>query len=89
MAKQVPWNRQILDNFCELALLSDEEKFIMETRIKGWSVSKQSMELGMSESSVAKRIALLKKKYDGVQKLHPDKLPERKFSASETWMDTH
>lgn len=89
MSKQVPWNSDILNNFCSLALLNEEEIFIMETRIRGWSVSRQGMELGLSESAVAKRIALLKKKYDRVQEQHPDKLPPRRFSAKETWMDEH
>lgn len=88
MSHQVPWSRAILDRFYEKAVLSEEEKFILETRAKNWSVSKQASALNMSESSVAKRIALLKKKYDAVQK-DDDFLPPRKMSAKETWMDSH
>lgn len=86
MAKQVPWNNFIYSRFCELAMLSEEEQFILRTRIQNWPVSKQAMELNCSESLIHKRINMLKKKYDAVQKLD-SRLPERKKSAKETWMD--
>lgn len=89
MAKQVKWTADKLEAFKKYALLSPDEAFIMETRIKGWSVTKQAQEMSRSESWVHKSIALLKKKYDAVQAEHPDELPPRKFSAKETWMDEH
>lgn len=85
---EVLWNKPLVERFCELAMLSEDERFIVETRAKGWSVSKQAQALNCSESTVAKKIALLKKKYDAVQK-HDDMLPPRRSSAKETWMDTH
>lgn len=88
MAKQVPWNKDIVERFSELAMLSEEEKFIVETRAKGWSVSKQAQALNCSESTIAKRISVLKKKYDKVQQ-NDNLLPPRRTSAQETWMDTH
>lgn len=60
----------------------------MRTRVKGWTITKQAMELGMSEAKVNKIIARLKVKYDNVQKYNP-MLPPRKNSAEETYMDTH
>lgn len=89
MACQVPWNERILNDFISLACLSDEEAYIMRTRAKGFPVSKQATDLCLSESTVAKRIALLKRKYDKVQAEYPDKFPPRKFSAKETWLDTN
>lgn len=89
MTRQVKWTRDVLDAFIHYAMLSDDEVFIMETRIKGWSVTKQAQEMARSESWVHKSIAMLKKKYDAVQLEHPDELPPRKASAAETWMDTH
>lgn len=88
MAHQVPWNKIIVETFIEEAMLSKEEEMILRTRVKGWSRTKQSLELGMSISSVDKIIATLKVKYDNVAKYNP-LLPPRKFSAEETWMDTH
>lgn len=87
MAKQVKWTSGIYNSFCKWGMLSEDESFILETRIKGWGVTKQAQALNKSESSVHKMIAVLKKKYDAVQKEHPDELPPRRFSAKETWMD--
>ena len=88
MAKQVPWNKIILETFIEEALLTKDEEIIMRTRVAGWSRTKQSMELGMSIATVDKHIATLKKKYDNVQKYNP-LLPPRKASAEEAWMDNN
>lgn len=89
MSKQVVWTAKILYDFEELALLSDEECYIMESRCKNVPVTVQAMKLHKSESSVHKTIATLKKKYDAVQKEYPDRFPKRKKSATELWMDTH
>lgn len=88
MSNQVPWNKIILETFIEEALLTKDEEMIMRTRVAGWSRTKQSMEFGMSLSTIDKHIASLKKKYDNVQKYNP-LLPPRKSSKEETWMDTH
>lgn len=88
MSKQVAWNKIILEKFIEIAMLNDEEEAIMRTRVAGWTITKQAMELGMSEAKVSKIIARLKKKYDKVQKYEP-LLPPRKSSAKETYMDEH
>lgn len=88
MSKQVPWNKIILERFIELAMLTDEEEMIMRTRVAGWTITKQSLELNMSESKINKIISRLKRKYDLVQKYDP-LLPPRKSSVEETYMDTH
>lgn len=90
MSKQVDWNKHLYETFCELAMLSDEEKIIMLTRIRdNWTISKQAMELGMSESTIKRKIASIKKKYDRVQKLVPDRLPKRRKSSIEDYMDNN
>lgn len=88
MAKQVPWNEVFLSEFIKLGCLTEEEEQIMRTRVQGWTVTKQSMELGMSRSKVNYLIKRLKAKYDSVQP-YSELLPLRKFSAKETYMDTH
>ena len=86
MSKQVPWNKVILETFIADALLTKEEEMIMRTRVAGWTRTKQSMELGMSLSSIDRCIQRLKVKYDYCQKYNP-LLPPRKSSAAETYMD--
>lgn len=88
MAKQVPWNKIILEEFISIASLTKEEEEIMRTRVAGWTVTKQSMELGMSRSKVNFLIKRLKIKYDQVQPYSPI-LPPRKHSAEEVYMDEH
>lgn len=88
MAKQVPWTKIIVETFIEEGMLSEDEQMILRTRAAGWSRTKQAAELGMSLSSVDRIIARLKVKYDHVQKYNP-LLPPRKYSAEETYMDTH
>lgn len=88
MSKQVLWNKVLLDEFVRLGGLTSEEEEIMRTRMMGWTITQQSIELGMSKSKIDKIIKRLKIKYDMVQP-HSDLLPPRKSSAKETYMDTH
>lgn len=88
MTKQVIWSKVILERFIEEGNLTKEEEEIMRTRVAGWTITRQSIELGMSISKISKIIARIKKKYDIVQKYDPI-LPPRKESAKELYMDTH
>lgn len=87
--KQVKWTEQILRKFEQRALLSEEECYIMESRIKGATVTQQALKLSKSESTIHRIIKELKIKYDLVQLEYPDEFPKRKKSAKETYMDTH
>ena len=89
MAHQVKWSKAVLEFFIEEALLNPFEQEIMRTRVDGMTVTEQAQRLCCSKSKVEKTIALLKKKYDNVQKIFPDKLPVRRSSAKEVYMDTH
>lgn len=86
IANEVPWNKVILEEFVEQALLTEEEEKIVRTRIAGWSRTKQAQEFGMSISTVDKIISRLKKKYDNVQ-TYDAILPPRTHGAknSETF----
>lgn len=88
MAHQVPWNQVFLDEFIRLGGLNEEEIEIMRTRLAGWSRTRQSMELHMSLRKIDTIISRLKRRYDLVQP-YSDILPPRRFSAKETYMDTH
>ena len=88
MAHQVLWTKLILETFIREANLTKEEEMIMRTRVAGWSITKQATEFKMSEATVNRKIRILKRKYDEVQK-HSYILPPRKFSMQELYMDTH
>lgn len=89
MAHQVPWTNKRMEFFIKEASLSEDEAFIIRTRVKGWSVTQQALELNKSVPTIHRMISKLKIKYDHVQEEYPDELPKRKSSAKETWMDTH
>ena len=87
MAKQVPWNKIIVERFIELAMLEGtlSEK-ILRMRVAGWTIRRQALEFNVSESTVHRIVADLKKIYDNVQKYDPV-LPKRKASKTELYMD--
>lgn len=88
MAHQVPWNKAILQEFIDLAQLSEREAEVMRTRIAGMPRSEQAYQLHISIETLDRIIRRLKRKYDLVQPLSQH-LPPRRFSAEETWMDSH
>jgi len=88
MAKQVPWNKIIVETFIEEAMLSEEEEWVLRTRVAGWPRTKQADQLGMSLSSLDRIISTLKIKYDNVQKYNP-LLPPRKMSKEEEYLDNN
>lgn len=88
MAHQVHWTRIIVEEFIKEACLTEEEEMVLRTRVKGWTRTRQSMELDMSLSTIDRIIKRLKIKYDEVQQYDP-LLPKRKYSSEEVYMDTH
>lgn len=77
MSHEVSWNKIIVEEFVELAMLNPEEEMILRTRVANWSRVKQSCEFNMSLSKIDRIIRNLKRKYDEVQK-YSVILPPRK-----------
>ena len=75
--KDVIWNKVILDEFLQLALLTETEEKVLKTRIAGWSRVKQSMEMNLSVSTIDSIIRMIGIKYDMVQP-YSNILPPRK-----------
>ena len=88
MTKQVPWNKIILEEFIDKAMLTKDEEIIMRTRIAGWTVVQQADRLNVSVSTINRTIQKLKLKYDDVEKFSLI-LPPRKQSSKELYQDTH
>lgn len=89
MAHQVHWTEQICQNFIQRAMLSDDEIYVLTSRVKGATITEQSLFLNKSEASVHRIVAKLKQKYDKVQKEFPNDFPKRRTSKQEEYMDTH
>lgn len=88
MTKQVPWNKIILEEFVEQAMLTKDEEIIMRTRIAGWTINQQADKLNVSVSTINRTIQKLKLKYDEVEK-YSVILPPRKSSKKELYQDSH
>lgn len=65
--KDILWNKIILNEFIDLACLTETEEKVLRTMAAGWSRVKQSMELNLSVSAVDAVIHNLREKYDAVQ----------------------
>lgn len=85
--KQVEWTKKLTEDFIDMAMLSDDEAYIMRSRVKNVPVSIQADTLSCSEATVHRMIAKIKRKYDIVQRENPEHFPPRKKSAKEKWMD--
>ena len=66
MSHQVLFTREILDEFINESMLTEDEAFILITRIAGWSRQQQASELNVSVQSVDRIINRMKNKYDKV-----------------------
>lgn len=56
------FTKEEYDSIKDRLMLNEEMSKIFEMKIKGYSITKMSMELNMSESSISRRIKQLKKK---------------------------
>lgn len=87
MAHQVLWTDKLTEEFIQKGALSEDEAYIMRTRVRGYTVQQQSNYLSKSPATIGRMIKHLKKKYDAVQKEYPDIFPIRKVSKIEEFMD--
>ena len=73
----IVWNKIILNEFIDLACLTETEEKILRTRIDGWSRVQQSLAFNLSVSTVDCIIRTIRQKYDMVQPFS-DILPKRR-----------
>ena len=88
MSRQVCWTKVILEAFIEEALLNHTEEQIMRLRCSNYTRIEIAEILHMELSTLDHHVARLKRKYDEAQKTSII-LPKRKWSAKETYLDTH
>ena len=87
MTHEIPWNKTLLEDFIQEGLLTEDEEFIIRTRLAGWSQVKQSMERNISTATVSIIVRRLKNKYDALHKQDPIRFPKRKKSSVELILD--
>lgn len=76
MAKDLVWDRRIVDAFKAAAILTEEEEIVLEYMSKGKAVVCAAMNSNMSERKVYYLRKNLRMKYDRVQVYTPE-LPKR------------
>lgn len=84
MAHQVIWTKAVVDEFIRIGGLTEFEELVLRTRVKGYSVTRQAIELNVSESTIARATKRLKIKYDNAAK-YSKILPPRAYSYKETY----
>lgn len=83
MWSKIPWTKTMLDKFLEEALLTKEEEQVLRTRIAGWSIVRQSMEMGFSTATISRMVKNIVNKYNAIQPKFPDVFPPFKESKYE------
>lgn len=87
MKHKVPWNRTLLEDFIQEGLLTEDEEFIMRTRLAGWSQVKQATERSISTATVSNIVRRLKDKYNELSGQFPDRFPPMKQNDVEDMLD--
>ena len=87
MKHKVPWNKTLLEDFIKEGLLTEDEEFIMRTRLAGWSQVKQAMERNISTATVSNIVRRLKDKYAELSEQFPDRFPPIKQNNVEDLLD--
>lgn len=87
MKPRVPWTKTMLEKFIEEALLNEDEERVLRTRIAGWSIVKQSLEMNVSTATISRIVKSIHDKYKAIQPLFPDVFPPLKKSKFEDALD--
>lgn len=89
LSTTVSWTKHAFDVFVVEGCLTEFEIKVLETRVKGMTITEQADYLNCSKSTVDRTVKKLKKRYDQVREHHPE-LPERNVnSITEAYLDTH
>lgn len=83
---KMTFTKPVYDIFLKEAFLTDDELFVLNKRLLGWSVHDIAEEMKYCDNTIKNRIKSIRKKYDAVQQ-HRKELPVRTSSEIEEWMD--
>jgi len=77
---KIHWTKPLYDSFVSDAILTDLEKKVLYARVwekDKWTITSMSLEFNVSRSTINNCIANIRRKYDYLSSLNPDKYPER------------
>lgn len=76
---QIEWTLNKVRFVEEKAMLSEEECYVLEQRVRGASITSIALALHRSNSTIHNIIRNIRIKYDRVQKEYPDQLDVRRL----------
>lgn len=77
---QIKWNKCLYNTFVDDAILTDLEKKVLYARVwesDKWTTIKMALEWNVSRTTINNAISSIRKKYDDLYHLYPDKYPRR------------
>lgn len=83
---QIPWTRDLYDQFINDAILTSLEKKVLYCRVwenEKWTIISMALEFHVGKSTINNAISSIRSKYDYLHKLYPDKYPKRITSKVE------
>lgn len=86
MGNKISWNAVVLGEFVKLGGLNDFETQLMYDRMRGMTIQQMSFNYHVSNATISRTIAKLKKVYDEVQP-YSNILKPRRSSPEEKYMD--
>lgn len=75
---QIHWTKQIYNSFVDDAILTDLEKKVLYARVwekDKWTITGLSLYFHVSKSTINNCISSIRRKYDYLSNLYPDKYP--------------
>lgn len=75
MGRYVDFDKYLYEDFCDMAMLNEDEKIVLLYKIKGYGIIKTATELNFSEAKVSR---IIRKTKDLYYALH-DKYGQERF----------
>jgi len=77
---QIPWTKVMYNSFVDDAILSELEKKVLYARVwekDKWTIVSMALEFNVSKSTINNAISSIRRKYDYLYEMFPDKYPKR------------
>ena len=77
---QIPWTKGLYHSFLDDAILTELEKKVLHARVMEsdkWTITRMTLEFDAVRSTINNCISNIRKKYDYLHQLYPEKYPKR------------
>ena len=80
MRRKIIWTKPLYNAFIEDAILIDLEKKVLYARVwekDKWTITSMALEFHVGRSTINNAISSIRRKYDNLSDISPDKYPKR------------